>query len=244
MKRVVLVTGGTRGIGRACVEEFARNGYAVLFFCRERTDLADQLTKRLRAAGCDVDWMACDVADREQVFSAVRQILQRYHRIDVLVNNAGVAQIKLFTDLSEQDWASVFAVNVNGVFHCAQAVLPGMISEKSGAIINVSSMWGQVGASCETAYSASKAAVIGLTKALAKEVGPSGIRVNCVAPGVIETDMNAELTDEVKAGLSDETPLGRMGTAEETARAIRFLAGSDAAFITGQVLGVNGGLVI
>ena len=171
-------------------------------------------------------------------------ILRRYHRVDALVNNAAISKTGLFTDVSEAEWNEMFSVNVGGVFHCAQSVLPGMIARRHGAIVNVSSMWGQVGASCEVCYSATKAAVIGLTKALAQEVGPSGVRVNCVAPGVIDTDMNRALDEAALAALSDETPLGRIGTPEEVARTIFFLAGDGAAFITGQVIGVNGGFVV
>ena len=244
MNKVVLITGGSRGIGRACVELFARRGYSALFFCRAQTEKAAALAQALRGQGCDADWYQCDVADRAQVNDAVADILRRYHRIDALVNNAAVSQTGLFTDLSEADWNALFSVNVAGVFHCAQAVLPGMISRRSGAIVNVASMWGQVGASCEVCYSATKAAVIGLTRALAQEVGPSGVRVNCVAPGVIDTDMNRALSEDALAALADNTPLERIGTPEEVARAVCFLAGEEASFITGQVLGVNGGFVV
>ncbi|MDC0700747.1 SDR family oxidoreductase, partial [Blautia wexlerae] len=164
--------------------------------------------------------------------------------VDVLVNNAGIAQQKLFTDLTDTDWDRIFAVDVKGVFLCCQAALPHMIHEKRGAIVNISSMWGQVGASCEVHYSAAKAAVIGLTKALAKELGPSQIRVNCIAPGVIATEMNDLLGAETLEALREETPLEAIGTAEQVADAVRFLASDQASFITGQVLGVNGGMVI
>lgn len=244
MRRVALITGGSRGIGRACVEQFARAGWSVVFLCRERTDLAEELTRCLRAQGLDVSWIQANVADRAQIFAAVKHILRDWRHIDVLVNNAGIAHIGLMTDMTENEWDRLFDVNVKGVFHTCQAVLPGMISQGGGAIINLSSMWGEVGASCEVAYSAAKAAVIGLTKALAKEVGPSGVRVNCVSPGVIDTDMNAELDDAALAALCDETPLGRLGTPEEVARAVLFLAEDSSGFITGQVLGVSGGLVV
>ena len=244
MKKVVLITGGSRGIGRACVEAFARQGCAVLFFCRARIDLAAALSDELRAEGCDVGWYQCDVSQKAAVDAAVADILRRYHRVDVLVNNAAVSRVGLFTEMPEAEWDMLFDVNVKGAALCAQAVLPGMISRRSGAIVNISSMWGQVGASCEVAYSAAKAAVIGFTKALAQEVGPSGVRVNCIAPGVIDTDMNAALDDAARAALAEETPLGRIGTPAEVARAALFLAGDEAAFVTGQVLGVNGGFVV
>ena len=244
MAKTILITGGSRGIGRACVELFARKGWHVAFLCRAREDAAKMLVDNLRAEGCDVEYFLCDVSDRARVNEVVGEILRRCHRIDALVNNAAVAQIKLFTDLTPEDWRHMFAVNVDGVFNCTQAVLGGMISEKSGAIVNISSMWGQVGASCEVSYSAAKAAVIGLTKALAKEVGPSDVRVNCVCPGVIDTDMNAELDEATRAALRDETPLERIGTPEDVARAVAYLCSEEASFITGQILGVNGGMII
>ena len=244
MAKTVLITGGSRGIGRACVELFARRGWRAFFLCRTREDAAKMLVDKLRAEGCDAEYFLCDVSDRTRVDEVVGEILRRCHRIDALVNNAAISQIKLFTDLTPEDWRRMFAVNVDGVFNCTQAVLGGMISEKSGAIVNISSMWGQVGASCEVAYSAAKAAVIGLTKALAKEVGPSGVRVNCVCPGVIDTDMNAALDEETRAALRDETPLERIGTPEDVARAVAYLCSEEASFITGQILGVNGGMII
>ncbi|MBO4299277.1 MAG: 3-oxoacyl-ACP reductase FabG [Clostridia bacterium] len=243
-RKVVLITGGSRGIGRACVEAFARAGWAALFFCRARADLAAELASRLRGEGCDAGWYQCDVSKKAEVDAAVSDILRRYHHIDALVNNAAVSQTGLMTDLSEEAWDGMFAVNAKGAFLCAQAVLPGMIGRKSGSIVNISSMWGQTGASCEVCYSATKAALIGFTKALAQEVGPSGVRVNCVAPGVIDTDMNAALDEAALAALADETPLGRIGSPAEIARAVLFLAGDEASFITGQVLGVNGGFTV
>ena len=244
MAKTILITGGSRGIGRACVELFARRGWRAVFLCRTRADAAKMLVDKLRAEGCDAEYFLCDVSDRTRVDEVVGEILRRCHRIDALVNNAAISQIKLFTDLTPEDWRRMFAVNVDGVFNCTQAVLGGMISEKSGAIVNISSMWGQVGASCEVAYSAAKAAVIGLTKALAKEVGPSGVRVNCVCPGVIDTDMNAALDEETRAALIDETPLERIGAPEDIARAVAYLCSEEASFITGQILGVNGGMII
>lgn len=244
MNPVVLITGASRGIGAACARRFAHAGYSVAILYRSRADLAESLCQELIQAGQDAFCLQADVADRAQAFSAVDEVLRRYRRIDALINNAAIAQQKLFTDITEEDWDRMFDVNVKGVFHCAQAVLPGMISRRSGSIVNVSSMWGQVGASCEVHYSASKAAVIGMTQALAKEVGPSGVRVNCIAPGVIQTDMNAHLDEETLNSLAEETPLMRLGTPDEVARAALFLCGEGASFITGQVLGVNGGFII
>ena len=244
MRRTVLITGGSRGIGAACVGAFARAGWSVVFLYRRAEEAAEALCARLRGEGLDVSCRRCDVSRRDEVFRTVDDLMRTYHRFDALVNNAGVAHIGLFTDMTEEQWDALFAVNVKGAFNVTQAVLPGMISQGSGAIVNVSSMWGEVGASCEVAYSAAKAALIGMTKALAKEVGPSGVRVNCVSPGVVDTDMNAELTEADLAALAEETPLGRIGRAEEVANATLYLCGEGASFITGQTLGVSGGLVV
>ena len=244
MRRTVLITGGSRGIGAACVGAFARAGWSVVFLYRRTEETAEALCALLRSEGLDVSCRRCDVSDRDEVFRTVNDLLRTHHRFDALVNNAGVAHIGLFTDMTEEQWDALFAVNVKGAFNVTQAVLPGMISQGSGAIVNVSSMWGEVGASCEVAYSAAKAALIGMTKALAKEVGPSGVRVNCVSPGVVDTDMNAELTEADLAALAEETPLGRIGRAEEVANATLYLCDEGASFITGQTLGVSGGLVL
>lgn len=244
MRKVALITGGSRGIGAACVRLLAQNGMSVVFLCKSAADRAQALTDSLRADGLDVSWYACDIADSVQVAQTMAEILRVYHRVDVLVNNAGISHIGLFTDTTEDDWRSMFAVNVDGAYRVTREAAKGMISRGQGAIVNIGSMWGEVGASCEAAYSAGKAAIIGLTKALAKELGPSGIRVNCVTPGVIDTDMNAALDDQTRRELAEETPLGRLGTPDEVAKAVWFLCGDDASFITGQVLGVNGGFVI
>lgn len=244
MRKIALITGGSRGIGAACVRLFARNGYAVVFLANRSVEKAQKLTEELRGEGCDVSFRLCDVSDGGKVAEVIGNVLHTYRRIDALVNCAGVAHIGLFTDMTDAEWDALFAVNVRSVFSVTKAVLPGMISRQAGAIVNVSSMWGEVGASCEVAYSATKAAIIGMTKALAKEVGPSGVRVNCVTPGVIDTDMNAQLTEADRAALADETPLGRIGSADEVAQTILYLCSEGASFITGQVLGVSGGLVI
>ncbi|MBW7573123.1 elongation factor P 5-aminopentanone reductase [Caproiciproducens faecalis] len=239
--KTALVTGASRGIGKAVASRLAADGFRVIVnYCASQGQaeaLAAELNT-LYSAGCTA--IQADVSDRAQV----EKMFAAAGEIDVLVNNAGIAQQKLFTDLTEQDWDRMFDVDVKGMFHCCQCALPYMIRQKRGKIINVSSMWGQVGASCEVHYSAAKAAVIGLTKALAKEVGPSGIQVNCVAPGVIETEMNAKLDADTIRELREETPLGVIGAAEDIAAAVSFLAGENSRFITGQVLGVNGGMII
>ncbi|WP_195984180.1 3-oxoacyl-ACP reductase FabG [Clostridium sp. D33t1_170424_F3] len=239
--QTALITGGARGIGAACARGLAQDGFRVAVNYRSSRDKAEALCKELHHInGLEHLAVQADVADRTQV----EAMFTRVGSVDVLVNNAGIAQQKLFTDLTDTDWDRIFAVDVKGVFLCCQAALPHMIHEKRGAIVNISSMWGQVGASCEVHYSAAKAAVIGLTKALAKELGPSQIRVNCIAPGVIATEMNDLLGAETLEALREETPLEAIGTAEQVADAVRFLASDQASFITGQVLGVNGGMVI
>lgn len=244
MSKTILVTGGSRGIGAAVCERFAQEGWKVAVNYNRSKEQAEALAKQLVACGCDACAVRADVSDRAQVEQMVKDVMGRFGKINVLVNNAGIAQQKLFSDITDSDWNNMFDVNVKGMYYCCQAVLPGMIHSKSGAIINVSSMWGITGASCEVHYSAAKAAVIGFTKALAKEVGLSGIRVNCVAPGVVATDMNQNLTQQTLDELKEETPLGLIGTPEDIANSIWFLAGEESRFITGQVISPNGGLVI
>lgn len=242
--KAALVTGASRGIGAATVRLLAAQGWAVAINYNRSEQQARALAQELSAQGHSAFAVQADVSDGEQVRKMVDNVLDKFCQLDILVCNAGVSKTGLLSDLTETQWRQIFAVNVDGVFHCCQAVLPYFIHRKAGKIITVSSMWGQVGASCEAAYSASKAAVIGLTKSLAKELGPSNITVNCVSPGVIDTDMNAALTAQDLAALAEETPLERIGTALDVARAIAFLASSQADFITGQVLPVNGGFVV
>lgn len=244
MSKTVLITGASRGIGRATAIAFAKAGWRVgIGFHRSETE-AKALEVELTATGADVLALQADVADREQVFAMVRQAQQHFGFIDALICNAGIARQQLFSDVTEEDWRHMMGVTLDGAFHCVQAVLPDMIHQKAGCILLVSSIWGMVGASCEVAYSTAKAGLIGMTKALAKELGPSHIRVNCVAPGVIDTDMNALLNETTLEELAEETPLGRIGTPDDIARSLLFLAGENAAFITGQVLSPNGGIVI
>jgi len=240
----VLITGASRGIGRAAALLFGKNGWNVAVNYRANEEAAQSLKQELEAMGASCLLVQADVADAAQVRRMVSLVEYTFGGIDVLVNNAGIAQQKLFTQLTEEDWDRMFDVHVKGTFHCTQAVVPLMIGAGKGSIVNVSSMWGQVGGSCEVHYSAAKAAVIGMTKALAKELGLSGIRVNCVAPGVIATEMNGMLSEETMEALKEETPLGTIGTPEQVAKAIWFLACEDSSFITGQVLSPNGGFVI
>lgn len=240
----VIITGASRGIGAETARIFAEGRYqVVLNYCRSEAAakaLADELNARF--PGCALPVQA-DVSVPEEAERLVRTATEAFGTPDCLVNNAGIAQQKLFTDITWSEYQRMMNVNVGSVFNCCKAVLPLMIHEKRGRIINISSMWGLSGASCEVHYSASKAAVIGLTKALSKEVGPSGITVNCVAPGVIDTDMNACFSREILDGLAADTPLCRLGTPADVARAVYFLASENAAFITGQVLGVDGGIL-
>ena len=212
--------------------------------CRKAKDRAEALAEELAALGVPVKVYVCDVAQREQVQAMTAAFLREFGRIDVLVCNAGIARQELFTDITEASWREVMGVDLDGVFYCAQAALPDMLHRKAGKIITLSSMWGQVGASCEVAYSTAKAGVIGMTKALAKELGPSGITGNCAAPGVIDTEKNGNLPQDIKDELAEETPLERLGTPEDVAQAVWFLASSAGDFFTGQVLAPNGGLII
>ena len=231
--KTVVITGGSRGIGAAAVERFAARGDRVYFLYEKNHEAAAAVAEKTGASP-----ICCDVADGK----AVRAAFDRIGNVDVLVCNAGIAHYGLMSMLEEASWDRIFAVNVKGIYNCVNGAMPAFLRRHSGCIITVSSMWGQVGASCEAAYSATKGAVIALTKALAKELGPSGIRVNCVAPGVILTDMCAGIDPEILEEMAQESPLGRNGTPEDVARAMVYLA--DAEFVTGQVLPVNGGLVV
>ncbi|MBE6910250.1 MAG: SDR family oxidoreductase [Ruminococcaceae bacterium] len=243
MKRVALVTGASRGIGRAVAVRLARAGCAVGVNYYERKDKADELVALLRGEGCEAIAVQADVSVRAEVDAMVRRVERELGPVTLLVSNAGVAGQALFQDVTDELWDRYFGVNLNGARNAIQAVLPHMIHEKSGCIVTVSSIWGQHGASCEVTYSCTKHALIGLTKSLAMELAPSGIRVNCVAPGVIDTDMVQVLGQETLRSLAAQTPLGRLGTPEDIAAAVAFLASDEAGFITGQVLTADGGFL-
>lgn len=229
----VVITGGSRGIGAAAVEFFAARGDRVHFLYEKEHEKARIVAEKTGATP-----ICCDVADGQ----AVKVAFEKIEDVDILVCNAGIMWFGLLSQMPEADWDRLFDVNVKGVYHCVNAAMPHFLKKQAGSIVTVSSMWGQVGASCEAAYSATKGAVIALTKALAQELGPCGVRVNCVAPGVILTDMCANVAPETLEELKQETPVGRNGTPADVAKAIAYLA--DAEFVTGQILGVNGGFVI
>ena len=233
MKKV-LISGGSRGIGAQCVRDFSELGYEVYFTYNKSEEKAKEISKETNAVA-----IKCDISKSDEV-----EKIKEFGDFDILINNAGISEIKMFQDITESDWNRMFDVNIKGMFLLTKAVVDGMIRKKKGRIINISSMWGEVGASCEVHYSASKAAVIGFTKALAKELAPSGITVNCVSPGVIMTEMNSHLSEEELKELCDETPVMRVGDVSEVSKAVLYLADEKAGFVTGSVLPVNGGIIM
>lgn len=243
-KKTAIITGSSRGIGRSIAILFAEAGYNVVINYNKSEKDATELYNDLIDKGLSVRIFKADVSKKHQVNLLINYCIGEFERIDVLVNNAGISQAKLFTDITDDDWTNMMDINLNGVFYCTQKALQYMIPEMSGKIINISSIWGIVGGSYEVHYSASKAALIGMTKALAKELGPSNIQVNCIAPGVIQTDMLNDVSDETLTILKDETPLMRLGTPEDIANLALFLADEKSNFITGQVISSNGGFVI
>jgi len=241
---LALITGGSGGIGEGIAKELSSKGYTVAVNYNSSKEEADRIVSSILSAGGKAKAYKCDVSQKSEVDKMISDIKNDFGDVDVLVNNAGVSHIGLLTDVTDEEYDRLMGINVKGVFNVTKAVLPGMIHQKKGNIVNISSMWGEVGASCEVIYSTSKAAVIGFTKALAKEVGLSGIRVNCVTPGVIDTKMNACHTEETLKELCEETPLSRIGNPLDVAKVVSFLVSEDASFVTGQVVPVNGGFVI
>lgn len=244
MDKVALVTGSSRGIGRAVAAQLARSGYAVCINYLEREDKALELKEQLLSEGCRAIAVQADVASRKAVREMVRMTERELGYVTLLVNNAGIAKQTLFQDMTDEYWKRIFDVNLNGAFNTIQEVLPHMLHEHTGCIVNTSSIWGQHGASCEVAYSATKHAIIGLTRSLAAELAPTHIRVNCVAPGVINTDMVQVLGEETLSDLANTIPLGRLGAPEEIAQTVCFLASDAASYITGQVITADGGFII
>ena len=240
MPQTVFITGGTRGIGRKIAESFLDKAYNVAITFEKSEEIANEMKDKYK----NLIAIKCDIAKGDEVKRAFAKCNEIFGGVDILINNAGISQQKMLCDVSEAEWERMFDVNVKGMFNTVKEVLPHMVHQKKGKIINISSIWGLVGASCEVPYSASKAAIIGFTKALAKELGPSGICVNCIAPGVIDTDMNNIHDEETMNELKEETPLGRIGKAEDVAKLALFLAGDESSFITGQVISPNGGFVI
>ena len=243
MKKTVIITGASKGIGRATAKKFAKEGFRVVINYNNSKEEAYALEQELSEI-TEVISVKADISKKDETEFLVSETVKRFGRIDVLINNAGISMHStLFTDTDEKDWQQIFNVNLFGMFNVTKAALPFMIHEKRGSIVNVSSIWGVSGASCEVLYSSSKSAVNGFTKSLAKELAPSGIRVNAVAPGVIETKMNAFLSEEERKAIEDEIPMGRYGTTEEIASAIHFLASDESSYITGQVLTADGGFL-
>ncbi len=234
--KVAIVTGASRGIGECSARELSKIGYTVCLVCRNNIDKANNIADEINGYAYQ-----CDISDKNAVTRLINDIFEKFGRVDLLVNNAGIALTQLFHQVSEEDVAYIYGTNLFGTLNITRSVLPMMISQKSGNIINISSIWGEVGASCEVDYSVTKSAIIGFTKALAKEVGPSNIRVNCVSPGVIDTDMMAQYSEWDKTELCNETPLSRIGSPFDVANAVCFLASDKSDFITGQVLSVGGG---
>ena len=241
-RKTVLITGAARGIGAACAEKFAALGYNIVLNYRTSEKQALALAETLKQNGAQVLCVCADVSDANAVESLFTQAEAAFGQVDILINNAGISQIKMLCDVTEADWRHMFAVNMDSAYLCSKRALCAMVAQKWGRIIHISSMWGICGASCEVPYSASKAALIGFTKALAKELAPSGITVNALAPGFIDTPMNRNVSPEDTAAFIEEIPVGRIGKPHEVAHAAAFLAHEDSGYITGQVLAVDGGI--
>lgn len=240
--KTIIVTGGSRGIGKCMVENFAKDGYNVILNYNKSEKQAKQIKQNLAEEGLEIEIFKADISKRDEVKKLIEFTLNKYQNIDVLINNAGIARLHLFTDVTEEEWDEIMNTNLKSAFFTTQEVLPNMIHNKKGCIINISSIWGLVGASCEAVYSASKAGLDGLTKALAKELGPSGIRVNGIAPGIIDTEMNSNLDEKIKEELKTEIPLGRIGKPLDIYRCAKWLVEDE--YTTGQIISPNGGWVI
>ncbi len=243
MKKCALITGASGGIGSEIALRLANDGFNIAACYLSDSKGIEELEKKLLLTGTQFKAYKADVSDYDEIKAVFADATEVFGGVSVLVNNAGIAQQKLFTDITQEDFDKITAVNFKGVFNCCQCAVPSMINKKEGKIINISSMWGVYGASCETVYSATKAAVIGLTKALARELAPSNIQVNCVAPGAIDTKMNNNLTADDKTAFADEIPMGRFGTAKEIAGVVSFLASNDSDYVTAQVITADGGLI-
>ncbi len=240
--KTVLITGGSRGIGKCIAENLARDGYNVVLNYNKSEKQAKQIQKDLKEKGIKIEIYKANVSKREDVKKIIKFMLNKFGNIDILINNAGMAKLQMFNDITDEDWNEMIATNLNSVFYCIQEALPNMIHNKNGCIINISSIWGLVGASCEVAYSVSKAGIDGMTKSLAKELGPSNIRVNSIAPGVIDTEMNNNLDNAIKEEIRNDTPLNRIGKPIDIYRCVKWLIEDE--FTTGQVISPNGGYVI
>lgn len=240
--KIILVTGGSRGIGASMVKLLALDGYKVILNYNKSGDCAKKIKEELEEENVNIDIIKADVTNKSEISYMVNKVIDTYGRIDVLINNAGISQEKVFLDVSDEDWQNIIEANLNSTYYCTKRVLPYMLKNKEGCIINISSIWGVTGGSCEVGYSTTKAAINGFTKALAKEMGPSNIRINCIAPGIIDTDMNKNLTKEDIEKIKEEIPLNRIGKTEDIAKCAKWLIEDD--YTTGQIINVNGGWFI
>lgn len=242
MNKVVIVTGASRGIGRNIATTLAKKGYIVIANYNKSENKAIELQQNLEKENINIDIFKADVSNRDAVKKLVQFVINKYKKIDCVINNAGIDQVKMFLDITDADWNNMISNNLNSVFYMCQEVLPYMIHEKNGVIINISSIWGVTGASCESHYAVSKAGVDALTKSLAKEMGPSNIRINSIAPGFIDTEMNNNLNEEEKQEIKEEIPLQKIGKVEDVSRTVEWILEDE--YITGQVISVNGGWLI
>lgn len=242
VNKVVVVTGGSRGIGVQIVKTLANENYKVILNYNNSKEQAEKIQQELLEQGKEIEIIKADVSKKEEAEKLIQFAINKFNKIDILINNAGISQEGLFTDVTEEEWQKIINTNLNSVFYCNQKALKYMIQEQQGCIINISSIWGETGASCEVAYSTTKAAINGMTKALAKEVGPSNIRVNAIAPGIIDTDMNKNLTIEERKQIKEQIPLNRIGKAIDIAKCVKWLVEDE--YTTGQIISINGGWYI